>query len=293
VKRPIAVIAPLVGGGAGHFALGKWRRGIAWNLVDSLWLSLALTAVCAGSGRGFFAFMALAIVMRVAAIVDVVRIRRTVEDLPAWWKVILVWLAMCVVASAEAEWARSSRAEAFKIPSGSMIPTLLIGDHMYVDKRPWQPARGDVIVFKFPPDPDKDHVKRVLAIAGDNIRFVDDEPILNGQPIASKPLGVCSYQDYDAASDRWEERQCVALEETLDGHVYTVVHDASRILRSTPEVRVPPGKVFVVGDNRDNSHDSRFWGFVPLDYVKGRTLFLWWSSGPDGVRWNRINREVR
>jgi signal peptidase I len=94
-------------------------------------------------------------------------------------------------------------------------------------------------------------------------------------------------------TERWEKRHCTAYEETLDGHVYTAIDEPDSHRHSFDEVKVPPGHVFVVGDNRDNSHDSRFFGYLPLELVNGRALFVWWSLGPDGVRWDRINREIR
>jgi signal peptidase I len=235
--------------------------------------------------------MALVVVMRVAAIVDVVRIRRTVDELPPWWKVALVLAAMWLVGNVEFAWARATRAEAFKIPAGSMVPSLQIGDHIYVDKREWKPTRGDVIVFTSPKEPDKDFIKRVLAIGGDTIRFDEDLPVLNGHPIARTELGDCRYWDRD--EEGWHERGCVGFEETLDGHVYTTVKDLAGPPRSNRELRVPEGSVFVAGDNRDNSYDSRFLGPIPLELVKGRALFVWWSAGPEGVRWDRFNREIR
>jgi signal peptidase I len=250
-------------------------------------------AVLAGSGRSFWTLMAIGGVMRIASIVDVIRVRRETQSVPSWGKVAVVWLAMLLVAGAESAWARATRAEAFKIPSGGMIPTLQVDDHMFVAKTPWQPARGDVIVFRYPRDPEKDFVKRVLAIPGDTIRFDDDMPVVNGQPVSRKPLGGSTYWDYDEVSGSWQQRRCLAFEEALDGHVYTVVQDVGGTPRSARELQVPPGSVYVVGDNRDNSSDSRIWGFVPLDHVKGRALFLWWSTGPDGVRWDRVNQPIR
>jgi signal peptidase I len=196
--------------------------------------------------------------------------------------------------------------EAFKIPSGSMIPTLEVGDHIFVNKFIYgfripftnikflpvkKPKRGEVIVFVYPQDEDKDFIKRIVAVGGDSIAFRDNAVIVNGRPIKRRRLpGPCVYPEVEEGSDRWEPRPCVAYEEEQDGNRYRVIHDLNGI--SFPDrkpVKIPEGQVFVMGDNRDNSHDSRFWGTVPDSHIKGRAIFIWWSYGqPDGIRWRRF-----
>lgn len=165
--------------------------------------------------------------------------------------------------------------QAFKIPSGSMIPTLRIGDHILVNKFVYgidipflnipiysghNPERGDIVVFKYPEDPEKDFIKRVIGVGGDIVSMQGKKVYVNGK------LQVEDYAIY------------------ADGDVR----------RGTmPPIQVPPGKLFVMGDNRDNSHDSRFWGFVDLQAVRGKAFIIYWSwhSGAesilDCVRWGR------
>jgi signal peptidase I len=185
--------------------------------------------------------------------------------------------------------------EAFKIPSGAMIPTLQVGDHIYVNKlayRSHEPRRGDVIVFIYPKEPDKDFIKRVVAVGGDTIEIRDRVLYVNGAAVPREHVDAdCHYDDFDESIGRWEGRACDAWEETLDGNRYTTIFDQAP--RSWPARRVPPDSFFVMGDNRDNSHDSRFWGFVPRDLVKGKAMFIWWSQGPEGVRWERIGKAIR
>jgi signal peptidase I len=173
--------------------------------------------------------------------------------------------------------------QAFKIPSGSMIPTLAIGDHILVNKLAygiripfWEeylvnfqtPARSDVIVFIYPEDRSKDFIKRVIAVGGDTVEIRQKKVYINGKPVA-------------------------------DAHAYFKESDFSGELQPGqnnygPRV-VPEGHLFVMGDNRDSSHDSRFWGFVNLDDVRGKAFLIYWSwDGTDRwVRWERLGSLIR
>jgi signal peptidase I len=204
--------------------------------------------------------------------------------------------------------------EAFKIPSGSMIPTLQVGDHIFVNKFiygvrvPWtnikfgmeyrKPRRGEVIVFIYPKEPDKDFIKRIVAVEGDEVEMRENVVYVNGRPVPRVPVpGDCQYDDYEEVSDRWEERGCDAWEETVPGNHYTVIYDKNGLQRSYRPYKVPPHSVYVMGDNRDNSHDSRFWGEVPYDLIKGKAMVIWWSAGdpnkPGGIRFDRMFHLVR
>jgi signal peptidase I len=134
----------------------------------------------------------------------------------------------------------------------------------------------------------------VVAVGGDTIEVRDNQLILNGQPVPRVHVDEpCEYQDYMEDMERWETRPCEAWDETLDGRTYRVIFDRNGGLHSTRPMTVPPDSYFVLGDNRDNSHDSRFWGFVPQALIKGVGRKVWWSSGPDGIRWDRVERRIR
>jgi signal peptidase I len=196
--------------------------------------------------------------------------------------------------------------EAFKIPSGSMIPTLQVGDHIFVNKFiygirfPWtnvklgmtyrKPRRGEVIVFIYPKEPDKDFIKRIVAIEGDTVEVRDNVVYVNEQPVPRRHVDEdCTYEDFEEATGRWEKRHCERYLETLDGNTYATIYDKNGRVQSWRPTQVPPNNVFVMGDNRDNSHDSRFWGTVPFDLIKGKAMVIWWSSGePEG--WIRVAR---
>jgi len=172
---------------------------------------------------------------------------------------------------------RSFVVQAFKIPSGSMLPTLLIGDHILVNKFlyglrlpypidemivQWgQPERGDIVVFVFPRDPSKDFIKRVVAVEGDTVEIRHKQLYINGEQVEDLHA---TFADSD--------REIPGPRDNFGPLV------------------VPPQKLFVMGDNRDRSHDSRFWGLVDLDEVKGKAFMIYWSwDGEDRwVRWERI-----
>jgi signal peptidase I len=183
-----------------------------------------------------------------------------------------------VVAIILALFIRTFVVQAFKIPSGSMEDTLLIGDHILVNKfiygikAPFlrktiipikDPQRGDIIVFEFPEDPSKDFIKRVIGLPGDVVEIRNKKVFVNGEPVKNS---------------------------------HAIFKDAKIYPTSIPPrdndgpITVPKHKLFVMGDNRDFSYDSRFWGFVDLVAVKGKAFIIYWSWDKDkfGVRWNRL-----
>jgi len=168
--------------------------------------------------------------------------------------------------------------QAFKIPSGSMIPTLLVGDHILVNKFVYRfrdPARGDVVVFKYPVDEHRDFIKRVIGLGGEDVYIKDRQVFVNCRP----PEPTCQ-----AIKEPWayyEDRLGVGAE------TFGPVH-------------VPPGSYFVMGDNRNNSQDSRYWGFVRSEKIKGEAFIIYWSWDSDRddralwerVRWGRLGRLI-
>lgn len=177
--------------------------------------------------------------------------------------------------------------QAFKIPSGSMEPNLLIGDHLIVNKMAFAPTigslerallpsrhirRGDIIVFKSPEEPDRDLIKRVVGLPGDRLELRRKRIFINGEAL--------------------DESYVKFLEPPLaDGPART-----GDVREEYGPVTVPENQFFMMGDNRDNSQDSRYWGFLPASYVKGRALFIYFSTDPggsiagaiSGIRWARL-----
>ena len=202
---------------------------------------------------------------------------------------------------------RSFLFEPFKIPSGSMIPTLLVGDLILVSKFHYgvrlpvinkkiidnhDPQRGDVMVFRYPVDPRQDYIKRVVGIPGDEVVFQNQALTINGKPVPLKSLG----DFYDEDSLRYEPQFSEALGE--GEHKLLVnpkrqayygpdpksfpMHENCRYTAEGVSCKVPAGHYFMMGDNRDNSMDSRYWGFVPEANIVGRAFFVWMNFGNVG-----------
>jgi signal peptidase I len=172
--------------------------------------------------------------------------------------------------------------QAFKIPSGSMTPTLIVGDHLLVNKFIYgiriplidyfiiqynEPERGDIVVFKWPNDESKDFIKRVIGIEGDTIEIKNDVLYLNGEKIETAYVG--KYSDKNIAGAE-------IYKESLGENEHYMLDQYVRYEDMGP-ITVPEDSIFVMGDNRDNSQDSRYWGFVSLNKVKGKALIIYWS----------------
>jgi signal peptidase I len=199
---------------------------------------------------------------------------------------------------------RSFLFEPFKIPSGSMVPTLVVGDLILVNKYHYgvrlpvinkkiidnnEPRRGDVMVFRFPQNPSIDYIKRVVALPGDEVAYLNQRLHVNGQAVPMRRDG--EYYDEDSM------RYAPQFVETFDGREHRILVDPNRAPFYTAGLvdfpyrdncrysvqgvtcKVPPGHYFMMGDNRDNSEDSRFWGFVADQNIVGRAFLVWMNFG--------------
>ncbi len=184
--------------------------------------------------------------------------------------------------------------EPFQIPSGSMLSTLEPGDYILVSKFSYglrsplgyykfidlgSPERGDVIVFRYPENPDIDYIKRVVGVPGDKITYRDKVIYLNGEPVKVQPLGRY------AKNPRYME-----LREKLGEVTHNILNFPGMNMSPPVDTTVPEGHYFVMGDNRDNSKDSRYWGFVPDKNLKGRAFLIWMhkKEGEWPSQWSRI-----
>jgi signal peptidase I len=177
--------------------------------------------------------------------------------------------------------------QAFQIPTGSMEPTLLVGDFLLVNKMAYDPPvlplegvimpsrpirRKDIVVFKWPKDLTKDFVKRVIALEGEKVEIKDKQVYVNDAPI-DEPYKVHSDSEVFAKNDTY--------------HYDDIIRD------NYGPVVVPPGHCFVMGDNRDNSADSRYWGFLPLSYIKGRPWIIYFSYNAERDAWLKTSLSAR
>ncbi|MBW7899983.1 MAG: signal peptidase I [Rhodocyclaceae bacterium] len=196
---------------------------------------------------------------------------------------------------------RSFIIEPFKIPSGSMIPTLLVGDFILVNKYAYgirlpivnqkvidvgQPQRGDVMVFRYPEDPSLDYIKRVVGLPGDKVAYQNKRLTINGEPVAVDRRDDYLHPERLYYSQQYAEKLGEAEHRILnDEDAPSFINDAAlfpyreNCLYNNAGVicTVPPGHYFMVGDNRDNSRDSRVWGFVPDENIVGKAFFIWFN----------------
>lgn len=196
---------------------------------------------------------------------------------------------------------RSFLIEPFRIPSGSLEPTLLVGDFVAVNKFAYglrlpvleqkiipiaNPKTGQVAVFRWPPDPSYDYIKRVIGVPGDKISYHNKVLTINGQQAKQTFVGY--------ATDESSGKPVSHYKENLNG----VVHDIF-VRNDVPavdfDIVVPTGNYFMMGDNRDDSADSRFWGYVPDSYLRGKAFLVWmsWNSKVDNIRWSKIGTLIK
>jgi signal peptidase I len=197
---------------------------------------------------------------------------------------------------------RSFVAEPFRIPSGSMMPTLLIGDFILVNKFTYgirlpvldrklielgRPKRGDIIVFRSPENPATPFIKRVVGVPGDHIAYYNKVLYINGEAADQDVLG-----EYIGTGSGMNMTGASMHNEDLDGHVHKILIQP-RMPTVEGKTVVPDGNYFVLGDNRDNSRDSRFWGTVPDELLIGRAFLVWmnWDWG-HGIFWKRIGDSI-
>jgi signal peptidase I len=195
---------------------------------------------------------------------------------------------------------RSFLVEPFRIPSGSLEPTLLVGDFVAVNKFSYglrlpvlekkiipvaNPKAGEIAVFRWPPQPSYDYIKRVIGVPGDHISYKNKILTINGKEAKQTFVAY--------AIDESSGKAVTNYKEDLNG----VVHDIfvrSDVPTADFEVIVPEGNYFMMGDNRDDSADSRFWGFVPDNYLRGKAFLVWmsWNGKKDNLRWSKIGRLI-
>lgn len=216
---------------------------------------------------------------------------------PAWRE----WLESLLVVAIVAFVIRSFVIAPFKIPSSSMVPTLDVGDYIFVLRYPYgiripftdlqffpsEAKRGDVAVFDYPDDRSKDYIKRIVGLPGDVIRYQDNKLYVNGKEMPLQNIGTRVYYMQDGEAD---------VSGLYKEQLFDVNHEVLRKQFSIKDGvwKVPAGHYFAMGDNRNNSRDSRFWGFVPQSYLVGKAVLIWWSwdNHGDTVRWNRIGSLV-
>ena len=330
--------------GVGQIAIGRWRRALPWLAALVLAPPAALLHPLAAIGLFLGAKLGSAIE------VGLLEVRAT----PTPMKALATYAGGLLAAIAWFSLMQTLVVEAYEIPSGAMIPTLEIGDHIFVNKLSYQvgePARGDLAVFIDPCEPDKDFIMRIVALGGDTVEVRCDVLYVNRKAVPAHSLKEdCTYWDRREYSAPWTKESCTTYVEEVDGKEVETVYSPARRDRDRlrklvggerpyeelrgegdfPEIGrlpqcperdggpspaslgkleasppepgagacaqqqryvVPDGHAFVMGDNREESSDSRRWGPVPLGNFKGKAVSIWWSSKPEaqgGIAWERI-----
>jgi len=207
---------------------------------------------------------------------------------------------------------RAFLAEPFRIPSGSMMPTLLVGDFILVNKFTYglrmpvtktkfmplnEPERGDIVVFRWPVNPKLDYIKRLVGLPGDRVAYRNKTLFVNGEPVPVVPVGA-----YTPVGSGARALGSIEGEENLGGVVHPVLvnplapdFSPSCTFLANREAVVPEGHYLMVGDNRDDSNDGRCWGFVPEENLVGKAFFIWFSfdwKRSGFIAWDRIGRVV-
>jgi signal peptidase I len=276
-RKPwVAGLLTILTRGLGHLYAGNPKRGlILFGIEQCLLIVFAVSALIIAPN---LVSMVLALIgglaFTVFCVVDAVSIAKGKKEnyelakYNRWFVYVgyVVGLSFLVSTLLSAG-VKASLVQAYKIPSGAMIPTLLIGDHLLANKfiyKTAEPNRGDIIIFPYPEDPSRDFIKRLIAVEGDIIEIKNKRLYINGKE-QSEPYII----NTDSGGQR-DQRD------------------------NFGPVTVPPGKLFFMGDNRDQSYDSRFWGYVPKDTIKGKAMSLYWSwdNVKHAVRWDRIGKPV-
>lgn len=279
-RKPwVAGVLTFVTRGLGHLYAGNPKRGlILFGIEQCLVIALGIsTLVYTPDVYSLLLFVAIGIAFAIFCILDAVKIAKTKREqyelskYNRWYAYVGYFIVMSLcISSLISEGVKANLVKAYKLPSGAMEDTLLIGDHILVDKRSpaRQPQRSDIVIFEYPEDPTKDFIKRVVAIGGDTVEVKNKNVLVNGTAV-TEPY---------------------------------VVHKEANIIPATENPRdnlapkiVPAGSYFMMGDNRDRSYDSRFWGFVTKDKVKGTVKSIYWSWDREkgAVRWSRIGKKIQ
>ena len=233
---------------------------------------------------------------------DIAQARETLLMQP-WW---LDWTAGLFPVIIVVFLLRSFLFEPFKIPSGSMIPTLMIGDLILVNKFTYglrlpvlntkitegnKPQRGDVMVFRYPPNPSQDYIKRVVGVPGDTVAYLNKRLTVNGELVESKALQDFFVEGRSLYFQQYEEKLGAKTHRLLKNPAQPAyIINPAKTAGCTYTVegvtcKVPEGQYFMMGDNRDDSADSRYWGFVPEQNIVGKAFFVWmhfWDLGRIG-----------
>jgi signal peptidase I len=263
--------------GLGHLYHGDLKKGVILFFGGQLFLILAYSSFLFYPPYGLVIAFIVVLFYLIYCIVDAVKgakvfkISYTVKKYNRWYIYLLYWFVATIVIQSNIQIAvKNNIVQNYKIPSGAMKPTIQIGDRIIVDKLTYknsEPKRGDIVIFPFPEDPSKDFTKRIVGMGGESIEIKNKQVFINGDPYQED---YAIYNDSNVFPKNEQPRD------------------------NFGPVKIPEDSLFVMGDNRDQSYDSRFWGFVKKSSVKGRIkgIYCSWDKENSRVRWGRIGKKV-
>ena len=273
--------------GLGHIYTGEAKRGIILFFIGQALLVISMSLLLLPViPINLIATFFIILTFVVCCVVDAVRMSRkskfsyNLKKYNKWYVYVLFALITAFVIQPMNEFAiKKNIVQAYNIPSSAMKPTLLVGDHILVNKlthNKAQPICGDIIVFKFPLDPEKDFIKRIVGVAGDKVEIRNKQVFVNN---------IKADSSFVQFTDSFIVPGC------LPG----IRQDAPCRKDNFGPIKVPENKLFVMGDNRDQSFDSRFWGFVDSKAVNGKAFIVYWSWDKDKfkTRWDRIGKRIQ
>lgn len=280
--------------GAGQFYLGRTRAALVWLGVATVGVAGVAALLPALSHVGVVVlgvFLVLQTLVRPLSALETLRRSKIGATRPPTVAVLAAFVVFLGLMIGTSMLTRACLVEAFKIPAGSMMPTLLVGDHVFIDKKATAFHRGHLSVFQFPEHREQDFVKRVIGIGGDRIEMREGELFINGWAVPHCALGPGTLPQFQGEP----ATQGNVFLEFLDGEAYLTIRgngDSVSFTRTGGPWTVKPGEAFMLGDNRENSHDSRFWygglgGGVPADHAKGEPFVVWLSSADEGIDTSR------
>ena len=266
----VAALLSIVQPGLGHLYVGEWKRALVLWLGGPAIFLVAFLARLARTFAGLTVVLAAALLYLALTALDAVRLARARQHYALrrfnrwyWYGLVLLVLAL-VPREPLLAWLP---VRSFKVPAASMEPTIRVGDRLFADMTCWQkeaPKRGDLVLFWSMERPDTSLIKRVIATGGEKVEIRNKRVFINGQPL----------------TDDWGQHS--------DPRTFPPGIGAAGRRDNFGPVEVPPGTVFVLGDNRDLSYDSRFFGPVPQSFLRGRPLYLYWARD-----WSRIGADLR
>ncbi len=277
-KLWLAVLLSILVTGLGHIYSGKVQKGLFLYFFQAIVLIFILSSVVFYTNifSYIFAFISgIAFIIYCAA--DALKAARfgkisySLKRYNRWYVYMLCYiLANIIIQPVVTHLVKENTIKAYKIPSGAMLPTIFIGDQILVNRfiyKSHSPEVGDIIVFEYPKDPKTEYIKRIVAIGGDQLEILNKILIVNG----------------------------IEQNEIYGKHGDSIILNKDTSPRDNfGPITVPNNSVFVMGDNRDNSYDSRFWGVVRLDQIKGRAISIYWSWDKEEkkMRWGRIGERI-